>query len=107
MDLWHKRLGRPSEKVLKFIPHVSQLSMSNNNRPCDVCPRAEQHRDSFPLSENNTASLFELVHCDLWGSYRTRSSCEAQYYLTTIDDYSRIVWVYLLCNKTKIETICF
>lgn len=105
MDLWYKRLGHPSEKALKFIPHVSQLSRSKNNRPCDVCPRARQHMDSFPLSENNTASLFELVHCDLWGSYRTRSSCGAQYYLIIVDDYSRVVWVYLLCNKAEIKTM--
>jgi transposase InsO family protein len=105
MDLWHKRLGHPSENVLRFIPHVTQFSRSKNNRPCDVCPRAKQHRDSFSLSKNNAASLFELVHCDLWGSYRTRSSCGAQYYLTIVDDYSHAVWVYLLCNKTEIETM--
>ncbi|XP_062100880.1 uncharacterized protein LOC133806808 [Humulus lupulus] len=105
MDLWHKRLGHPSVKVLKFLPTVSSFDRSTNKKTCDICPRAKQHRDSFPLSENNASSLFELVDCDLWGSYRTPSSCGAQYYLTVVDDYSRAVWVYLLCNKTEIETM--
>lgn len=105
VELWHQRLGHPSEKVLKFIPGVSKFSMSKNKRACDVCPRAKQHRHIFSLSENNASSLFELVHCDLWGPYRTPSSCGATYYLTVFDDYPRGVWVYLLCNKTEIETM--
>jgi len=105
IDLWHHRLGHPSEKVLKFIPHVSQFYRSNNNTICDVCPRAKQHRDHFSLSEHNASSLFELVHCDLWGPYRTPSSCGAQYYLTIVDDYSRAVWIYLLRNKNEVESM--
>lgn len=31
------------------------------------------------------------------------SSCGASYFLTIVDDYSRAVWIYLICNKTKIE----
>jgi len=70
-----------------------------------VCPRAKQYRENFSLSEKNASSVFELVHIDLWGPYRTLSSCRARYYLTIVDDHSREVWVYLLCNKTEIETM--
>ena len=36
---------------------------------CDVCHRAKQTGNVFPLSENKTNSLFELIHCDVWDTY--------------------------------------
>lgn len=55
----------------------------------------------FPLSNNKTSIVFELVHCDLWGPYRTISICGSKYFLTILDDYSRCVWIYLLPSKQK------
>ena len=42
--------------------------------------------------------VFELLHCDLWGPYKT-TSCGSKYFLTILDDYSRAVWIYLLPSK--------
>jgi len=58
-------------------------------------------RSFVPLSEHKANSAFELVHCDLWGPYRTPSTCGAFYFLTIVDDYSRAVWVFLLADKQK------
>ncbi|KAL2939841.1 Retrovirus-related Pol polyprotein from transposon RE1 [Bienertia sinuspersici] len=101
-DLWHQRMGHPSESVLKLIPNVSSSSR-RKNKVCDICPRAKQSRCSFPISENKASRIFELVHIDLWGSYRTPFSCGAHYFLTIVDDFSRGVWIYLLKNKTDVE----
>ncbi|GJT43032.1 retrovirus-related pol polyprotein from transposon TNT 1-94 [Tanacetum coccineum] len=101
-DLWHKRLGHPSAKIAELLPDVGSRSTSNLvNKVCDVCLRAKQSRDHFPISENKATDIFELIHCDLWGGYRTLSSCGASYFLTIVDDYSRAVWIYLLKNKTE------
>ncbi|GAA0162877.1 transmembrane signal receptor [Lithospermum erythrorhizon] len=48
---------------------------------------------------------FELIHCDLWGPYRTPSSCGAKYFLTLVDDHSRAVWVVLLTDKTEVYDV--
>ena len=64
-----------------------------------VLIRAKHTRKKFPLTEHKASSAFELVHCDLWGSYRTLSTCGAFYLLTIVDDYSGDVWVYLLADK--------
>ncbi|XP_021729840.1 uncharacterized protein LOC110696814 [Chenopodium quinoa] len=100
LDLWHRRMGHPSERVVKLLPHISNNKSSLAKR-CDVCFRAQHHRDKFPLSDNKVSRIFEKVHCDLWGPYRHFSSCGARYFLTIIDDYSRAVWIYLLIDKTK------
>ncbi|GKC60790.1 retrovirus-related pol polyprotein from transposon TNT 1-94 [Tanacetum coccineum] len=75
-NLWHKRLGHPSLEVLKFIPQVNLNKRDRElSQNCDVCHRAKQCREKFSISDNKAASIFELIHCDLWGPYRTVSSC--------------------------------
>ena len=54
----------------------------------------------FPDSSNNAKEVFDLIHCDLWGPYRTTAFCGSRYFLTILDDHSRAVWLYLLSDKT-------
>ncbi|XP_074297183.1 uncharacterized protein LOC141627875 [Silene latifolia] len=65
-DLWHRRLGHPSDKVVKTIPSFSNLSC-NKDIVCDACHLAKQHRDSFISNNKRASDLFELIRCDLWG----------------------------------------
>ncbi|XP_074305911.1 uncharacterized protein LOC141641136 [Silene latifolia] len=103
-ELWHRRLGHPGGNVVQFLPLAHSLSV-NKNLVCDVCHRAKQTRASFNLSENIASDIFSLIHCDLWGPYRTPSTCGAKYFLTIVDDCSRSVWVYLLLAKTEVTSV--
>ncbi|KAG7598819.1 F-box associated interaction domain [Arabidopsis suecica] len=101
VDVWHCRLGHPASKTMEMLKLSNSSSSSFDSKSCDVCIRAKQTRDAFPLSINKTSEVFELVHCDLWGPYRTTSICGSRYFLTIVDDFSRAVWIYLLPNKTE------
>ena len=101
LELWHRRLGHPSEKVVKLLPHVDR-NKGSLDKACEVCFRAKHHRDTFPLSDNKCSRVFEKIHCDLWGPYRHDSSCGARYFLTIVDDFSRAVWIYLLLDKSEV-----
>ena len=70
-----------------------------------LCLRAKQTRLSFPISENKTKRIFDLIHCDLWGPYRTPTHSGARYFLTIVDDYSRGVWLYLLNEKSEAPNV--
>ena len=49
----------------------------------------------------------QLIHCDLWGPYRTTTFCGARYFLTIVDDYSRSTWIHLLLDKKEVSvTLC-
>jgi len=74
------------------------------NKYCDVCQRAKQTRNKFHVSDFRASHAFELIHCDLWGLYRNVSSCGASYFLTIVDDYSRVVWIYLLIDKKEVSS---
>ncbi|KAG7536483.1 GAG-pre-integrase domain [Arabidopsis suecica] len=100
--LWHQRLGHPSFTVLSSLPVFSKSSSSVGSHSCDVCFRAKQTREVFPLSINKSTECFSLIHCDVWGPYRVPSSCGAVYFLTIVDDFSRAVWTYLLLAKSEV-----
>ncbi|GKE17237.1 ribonuclease H-like domain-containing protein [Tanacetum coccineum] len=68
---------------------------------CEICQKAKQTRELFPLSDQKSTMLGELVHIDLCGPYKVTSKEEFKYFLTLVDDYTRAVWVYLI--KTKDE----
>ncbi|GAA0172898.1 hypothetical protein LIER_41421 [Lithospermum erythrorhizon] len=50
--LWHKRLGHPSEKVVRSLPFIRSPS-STLNKACGMCHQAKHSRDSFPHSDLN------------------------------------------------------
>ncbi|GJT69272.1 ribonuclease H-like domain-containing protein [Tanacetum coccineum] len=54
---------------LKYDKHVS---------PCDICHKANQTRDPFPLSDHKSMTIGDLVHLDLWGPYRVFESENSQ-----------------------------
>ncbi|XP_057543915.1 uncharacterized protein LOC130823315 [Amaranthus tricolor] len=101
VELWHRRMGHPSEKVVKSLSHVSR-SRSSLNKNCEVCFCSKHHRDKFSLSANSCSPIFEKIHCDLWGPYRHESSCGARYFLTIVDVFSRAVWIYLLIDEKEV-----
>lgn len=68
IDLWHKRMGHRSKKVLRALPCVNSTSHSCNIDDCDVCFRAHHPRTSYPKSNSRASRIFKLIHCDLWGA---------------------------------------
>ncbi|GKA91257.1 hypothetical protein Tco_0813127, partial [Tanacetum coccineum] len=42
--------------------------------PCEVCHKAKQTREPFPLSDHKSLDVGELVHLDLWGPYKVTSA---------------------------------
>ncbi|GAA0144265.1 hypothetical protein LIER_04758 [Lithospermum erythrorhizon] len=59
----------------------------------------------FPLSTTKTSSPFELVHADIWGPYRKPTYTGSRYFLTIMDDYTRVVWTFKLRDKTVVPQI--
>lgn len=105
-ELWHRRLGHPSSKVMSCLSDLAGFSKSSfgTEKACDVCVRAKQTRNKFSESSNKADALFSMIHCDLWGPYRKPASCGARYFLTIVDDYSRAVWTILLLEKKEALT---
>jgi hypothetical protein len=100
--VWHNRLGHPADPVLSVLQNDLGISKNISVLVCEICHRAKQTREPFPLSEHKSENIGDLVHLDLWGPYRVTSREGYKYFLTIVDDHSRVVWVYLIKSKDEV-----
>ncbi|GJR85280.1 hypothetical protein Tco_0209291 [Tanacetum coccineum] len=56
----------------------------------EVCHKAKQTRDHFPLSDHKSEKLGELIYLDFWGPYRVIHREGFKYFLI-VDDFSKAV----------------
>ncbi|GJW95157.1 ribonuclease H-like domain-containing protein [Tanacetum coccineum] len=94
-------LGHPADPVLNVLKDSLNFDKKDNTGCCEICQRAKQTREPFPLSDHKSKSLGDLVHLDLWGPYKVTSSEGFRFFLTVVDDYTRAVWVYLIKSKDE------
>ena len=94
-SLWHRRIGHPSDKILKYVFDLANIDCSK----CEVCKLAKHTRLPFVISNSKSSQMFELVHSDVWGPAPVEFYNGFKYFVTFIDDFSRITYLYLLKNK--------
>ena len=96
----HCCLGHLSLSLLKKLcPQFSSLSSLN----CDSCQYAKLHRVHLRPRVNKRASApFELVHSDVWGPCSVMSPTGFNYFVTFVDDFSRVTWLYLMKSRSKL-----
>ncbi|GKC52068.1 putative RNA-directed DNA polymerase [Tanacetum coccineum] len=99
---WHCRLGHPADPALNVLKGYLKLDKIGTCDFYEICQRAKQTREPFPLSEHKTKLLGDLVHLDLWGPYKVISHTGHRFFLTIVDDYTRAVWVYLIKSKDEV-----
>ena len=100
-------MGHPSSSRLHLINSIiPDVIFCDKELPvCTVCPLAKQKRLPFPNENNICSSIFDLVHCDIWGPFSVPSINGFKYFLTIVDDCSRGTWVYLLKFKSDARTV--
>ncbi|CAN1767205.1 Retrovirus-related Pol polyprotein from transposon RE2 [Linum perenne] len=98
VDLWHMRLGHASLSVIRQAVGCNV----DNVEPCVVCPLAKQRRLPFNKSSSHASVCFDLLHIDIWGPYSVPTVDGHKYFLTIVDDFSRMTWIFLM--KLKSET---
>uniref|UniRef100_A0A803P5A9 Integrase catalytic domain-containing protein n=1 Tax=Cannabis sativa TaxID=3483 RepID=A0A803P5A9_CANSA len=101
-DVWHRRLGHPSSKILKLVLNSSNVPVSFNNNEsfCDACQYGKSHALPFKLSNSRATKMLELIHTDLWGPAPINSNTNFKFYIHFLDDYSRFTWLYPLKQKS-------
>ena len=105
-QLWHHRLGHPSDRVLvSAMPSLSScMSISNKHvqHHCKHCLIGKMHRLPFPHSQFQSTQPLELVHSDVWGPAPVNSNNGYKYYLLFVDDFSKFSWLFLLKSKSEV-----
>ena len=103
--LWHFRLGHPSFQYLKQL--LPKLFMNKNafSFQCEVCELAKHHRAVFLPQPYQKSKPFTMIHSDVWGPSRVATFSGKRWFLTFIDDHTRVTWVFLLKDKSDAESV--
>ena len=72
---------------------------------CDICEFAKHKRVSFFPSNNKSLFPFHLMHSDVWGPSRVTNLSGARWFVTFIDDCTRVTWVFLMKQKSDVVHI--
>lgn len=71
----------------------------------ETCQFGKSKRLPSASSVNCVKHEFDLIHCDLWGPAPLSSWNKFRYYVSFVDDYTRLVWYYPLCNKSDFFSV--
>ena len=97
---WHRRLGHPSVGYLeKLFPNFVGLKTEFK---CETCILAKSHKHSYSNSLNKGDMPFMLVHSDVWGPAPVVGLHGFPYFVTFIDDCTRMSWIYFLRQKSEV-----
>jgi transposase InsO family protein len=109
LNTWHRRLGHISVKsVLKMVQkgmvkgmEISK-SKSTTNVLCEPCIQGKQSRAPIPKStKGRKVEILARIHSDICGKMQTKSRQGYEYFMTFIDDASRLVSIAFLKQKSE------
>jgi len=100
-DYWHKSLGHSSKVDSTAYDDGQILPPIPPDFTCEACIMAKSTNTIPPglIPGNRTTKPFELIYSDLSGKKPIPSYGNSLYYITFIDDYTRMGWIFFLKNK--------
>ncbi|KAF2288190.1 hypothetical protein GH714_004887 [Hevea brasiliensis] len=102
-DIWHQRLGHPQPSAISILFNKNLIDVKGSLHSkflCDSCQLGKLSKFPFSLSSNKSTTVFEKVHCDLWGPAPVLSFAKFKYYACLVDDYSKYSWLIPLKKKS-------
>ncbi|KAK2374044.1 secreted RxLR effector protein [Trifolium repens] len=106
-ELWHKRYEHlnfrglsdlNSKNVVRGLPKISV-----KNSICEVCVKNKQIRSPFVGEAPKRATVaLQVVHYDIYGSFEVSSLGESKCFITFVDEFTRMVWMYTIKLKSEV-----
>ena len=90
-----------SEKRLRELSKQGVLGEDKIEtlRFCEECVLDKSSRVKFSTGVHNSKETLYYIHANLWGPAQTMSLGGARYFMSLNDEFSRMVWVFVLKNK--------
>ena len=106
LKLWHRRLGHCSVDRLKSALGQSEMEKLENvdmDDYCMGCIKGKSVKAPFPKQEEiSSKNVLDLIHTDVCGPFSCKSAGGADYFVTFIDDYSRMRALFPLARKSDL-----
>jgi Integrase core domain/GAG-pre-integrase domain len=105
--LWHERLGHISKKYLENMKRDGLIPKNERKEErkyqCRICDEGKMPRKKF-MKETKIRSkeVGELIHSDVCGPIKPMSYNGCNYFVTFIDDHSRMAWTIPIRRKSDV-----
>ncbi|XP_059590835.1 retrovirus-related Pol polyprotein from transposon RE1 isoform X1 [Vitis vinifera] len=101
----HYRLGHPSFVYLaKLFPRLF-INKNPASYHCEICQFAKHTRTIYPQIPYKPSTVFSLIHSDVWGPSRIKNISGTRWFVTFVDDHTRVTWVFLMKEKSEVGHI--
>ncbi|KAI5328775.1 hypothetical protein L3X38_028172 [Prunus dulcis] len=103
-NLWHRRLGHPSHKILQQVLRLSSINVSSklSESVCHSCLCNKSHRLPFGTSSLTSHGPLDLLYSDVWGPAPYSSIDGFSYYVIFVDHFTKYIWLYPLKKKSDV-----
>ena len=100
--LWNKRFNHiNSDNIVKWITTLDVRDLPKIVKPTNMVCK-ERAMEKKKKRKNFTISTkLEIVHTDLSGPTKTRAYYGERYFMIIVDDFTRMMWVAFLREKSK------
>ena len=100
--LLHCQLGHPSfESLSKLYPDLF-TKVDKSRLVCDACEFGKHTRSTYAGIGLRSCEPFILIHSDVWGPCPVTSVSGFKWFVTFIDCYTRMTWIYMLRHKNEV-----
>ncbi|CAL2253823.1 unnamed protein product [Prunus armeniaca] len=108
--LWHKRYGHLNYTSLMLLQDKEMVQglprLQVTKHVCSGCAIGKGHREPFDKEKVWRASQpLELIHSDICGPMQITTLAGNRFFLTFIDDHSRMCWIFFLQHKSHVFII--
>ncbi|XP_057529771.1 uncharacterized protein LOC130808310 [Amaranthus tricolor] len=97
---------KPMKDIIKTangeVIKVSGVGRLKTEFKCETCILAKSHKHSYSSSLNKADMPLMLVHSDVWGPAPVVGLHGFSYFVTFIDDCTRMSWIYFLKQKSEV-----
>jgi transposase InsO family protein len=108
-DIWHRRFAHLGpwnlQKVAKLVEGmaIDPETLPKEGYACEACISGSQTRNLSDAPMQRRTVPGDLIHSDICGWIDPIALGESKYFLTFIDDATRMMYLFVLKSKTALE----
>lgn len=107
---WHRRMGHLNYKSLYGMSKSESVIGIDNIRrsrcDCQVCYENKMSEAAYPKeAQNRAVKVLERIHSDICGPFKQTGVNGSKYFITFVDDYSRLVKVYTIKSRDEVPRV--
>ncbi|RVE41307.1 hypothetical protein evm_014045 [Chilo suppressalis] len=106
-EKWHRILGHTNFKNLQQMCAYESLQglpnkIENSYIQCEICLTSKMCNLPFANNRHQTRDILQLIHTDVHGPLNPTGYGGERYFVSFIDDFSKIAMVYCINKKSEV-----